>query len=152
MLFTMGLADNPRIVQKLIESRMSGHTMKEIASDVDVSEATVSRSLAKPVVRHLLEKAYTDLCSLAPKVTEVYSDAIAGKSEDLDERKFRLSAAKDVSAMIGLSPVRDSHNNVFFTNIIAPTAVTLSPMVAKLLDKLADSSVDEDTVDVEYVE
>ena len=148
----MGLADSPTIVQKLIESRVQGESMQNIANDVGVNVSTVSRALAKPVVRQLLEKAYIDLAGLAPHVYGVYASEIQANPETIDGRKLRLSAAKDVAGMIGLSPVRDSHNNVFFTNIIAPTAVTLSPTVAKLLARLGDGSVDDDSIDVEYVD
>jgi hypothetical protein len=152
VLFTMSIADNPEIAKHIVEQALQGISQRDIAAEYGVNQTTIAKSLKKPVVRALLEKAYLDIASLAPSVATVYSDAIAGKSEDLDERKFRLGAAKEIAGMIGLSPVRDSHNNVFFTNIIAPTAVTLSPMVARMLDKLADSSVDDDSIDVEYVD
>lgn len=148
------IANNPRIVKKLINSTLEGKSAHQIASDMGVNQTTVSRTLSKPVVRALLEKAYLDLASLAPEVYTAYSDELRAIPTGIDERKLRLAAAKDVSGMIGLSPVRDSHNNVFFTQIVAPIAIQLSPLVASLLHRIAQAPSEdgEDSIDVDYSE
>ncbi len=150
----MGIADNPTIVQKLINSTLAGKSTRQLAPELGVDHSTVARALQKPVVRQMLEKAYTDLASLAPHVYTTFESEIKASPEknDLDGRKLKVSVAKEIAGMIGLSPVRDSHNNVFFTSIIAPVAVSLSPIVTKLLDRIASSNLDEDSLDVEYVE
>ena len=149
----MSLADNPEIVKRIIKSKIKGNSLRQIEAEVGVSDSTALKVLNKPVARQMLEKAYYDLVQLAPHVYDTFAGEIKAipAASDMDGRKLRVSVAKEIAAMIGLSPVRDSHNNVFFTNIIAPTQVTLSPLVSKLLSRLTDSSVDEDTVDVEYV-
>jgi hypothetical protein len=149
----MQLADNPQVIKRIVKSRVKGNSTRQIETETGIDHSTVARALNKPLARQMLEKAYYDLVQLAPHVYDTFAGEIKAipAPSDMDGRKLRVSVAKEVAAMIGLSPVRDSHNNVFFTNIIAPTQVTLSPLVSQLLSRLTDSSVDEDTVDVEYV-
>ncbi len=146
----MKLASKPKEIKQLISRRVKGESLQSIATDLGVDKSTVSRALNKPVVRQLLERAYADIASLAPDVSRAYQEEIKAIPKDLDERKLRIAVAKEIAGMIGLSPVRDSHNNVFFTSIVAPTQVHLSPIVARLLDKIADPTLDDEPIDVEY--
>jgi hypothetical protein len=132
----MGLADNPRIVRKLINSRLNGESTRQIATTVGVDHSTVAKALNKPMVKQLLEKAYYDLACLAPEVYTTYADELKAKPASTDDRKIKLQAAREVAGMVGLSPVRDSHNNLFFTQIVAPTTITLNPIVGSMVEKM----------------
>jgi hypothetical protein len=136
----MGLADNPRIVRKLINSRLNGESTRQIATTVGVDHSTVAKALNKPMVKQLLEKAYYDLACLAPEVYTTYADELKAKPASTDDRKIKLQAAREVAGMVGLSPVRDSHNNLFFTQIVAPTTITLNPIVGSMVEKMLSAS------------
>jgi hypothetical protein len=147
------LTNNPEITRKLIDLTLQGESTHQIASEMGVNQSTVSRALNKPQVRTLLEKAYLDLASLAPQVYDNYKEEIEQKPVSIEDRKLRLNATKDVAAMIGLSPVRDSHNNVFFTQIIAPVRVELSPVVAQLLGRiLGEGTYNNDNGEPDWIE
>jgi hypothetical protein len=147
-------ATSPVILQKLVNSTLEGKSTRQIETELGIDHSTVAKALQRPIARQMLEKAYLDMVNLAPHVVGTFTSEIKASPEitDYRGRKLRVEVADKISAMIGLSPVRDSHNNVFFTNIIAPTAVSLSPIVEKLLARLSSSERDEESIDVEYRE
>ena len=149
----MSLADSPKVVKAILESRLDGKSQAAIAADYGIAQSTVGLTLNKPAVRAVLEKAYGELVNLAPRVAKVYEEEVFANPESVSGRELRLRAAKQVAEMVGLSPVRDATNNVFFTQVIGEQHITLNPLVSRAIERLtARIHAEEDPVDVEFEE
>jgi DNA-binding XRE family transcriptional regulator len=138
------LIDNPKIAKRLVEATLDGVTQRELAAEYGVSQRTIGRALETNQIKQLLQKSYEEIAQLSPHVVDFYREEITRTGTidiplTLDDRKIKLSVAKEITAASGLSPVRDSHNNLFFTQIVAPTQITINPTIEKLLDRLVDS-------------
>ena len=139
------LTRNPAIVKHIAESVLSGRNHTEIAEDYGVDRHTISKAVKSQAVRAQIEKTYNDIVSLAPEVFRVYEEEIKRKPESADDRKLRFSVAREVSAISGISPVRDSRSSIFLQQILAPVSVTLSPVVEAAIARL--TTPDPDVID-----
>jgi hypothetical protein len=142
---------NPAIAKNIAEKVLQGVKHSDIAEEYGVERHTISNAIKSTQVRDLIEKTYNDIAGLAPKVFQVYDEELNRKPTSTDDRKIRVTVAKEVAGITGISPIRDSRSNVFLTNILNPTVVALSPVVAQALARLG-VGVDEGYVDAELCE
>jgi hypothetical protein len=127
------IAKNPKAISKIINSRAKGESFRTIGEELGVTHSAIAKIAKKPEVRDMISKVYNDLASLAPKVYDTYEEELTKKPRDVEERKLRFAVAKDLTGILGMSPVRDSQKNFFLTQILQPTQITLSPVVSQLL-------------------
>jgi predicted DNA-binding protein YlxM (UPF0122 family) len=132
LLSTMEL-QTPRAIQKIANLRVEGASLQDIATELDVSKMAISKAIKRPEVKTVIEETYNRLAMLTPKVYDAYADEISRKPLNVDDRKLRLTAARDIAGMTGLSPVRDSRSSFFLTQILNPQVNVVSPVVAQLL-------------------
>ena len=132
----MALIDNPKAVKRIVKGVLSNENQTDIARDLGVDRVTISRSLAKPQLKALIEKTYNQIAELSPYVHAVYEDEITRAPVDNDDRKLRLSAARDIAGITGISPIRDSRSSLFLTQIFAPGKIEVHPVVERVLERL----------------
>jgi hypothetical protein len=130
---TYMIVKNPKAIAKIVNMRANGESFKSIGEELGVAHTTIAKIAKRPEVRDLISQTYDNLASLAPKVYDTYSEELTKKPRDIEERKLRFSVAKDLTGILGMSPVRDSQKNFFLTQILQPTQITLSPVVNQLL-------------------
>lgn len=84
----------------MIQDRLSGLTMQEIADKHGITKGTVCRILNKDEIKEAMEQEARVFVSLIPHAVDVYKDTLLNESD----RKIKLSAAKDVCQATGILP------------------------------------------------
>ena len=127
---------NKAQAKKIVELTTLGLTQVEVAEKTGLSHATISRRLSRPELRAMIQREYEEIVSMAPLVRQVYEKHLRSQPTTDKGEALQVTVAKEVAEMSGMTPTRDTHNNTFLTQIIAPTVVEVSPVVRNAIAKL----------------
>ena len=122
--------------KQIADMAMLGMTQDKIGESLGISQQTVSRRLSRPELRAMIQREYEEIVSMAPLVRQVYEKHLRRKTKTDKQDALQVTVAKEVAEMSGMTPTRDTHNNTFLTQIIAPTVVEVSPVVRNAIAKL----------------
>jgi hypothetical protein len=134
--------DNPYRSQRdalIMQDRLSGMTMRQIATKHGIDPSVVCRILNQDEIKEAMEQEARIMVSLVPHAVDTYKDVLLNEKDN----KVRLSAAKDILQNTGIGA---SHTtSVIIQNSFNHQSVELTPEVVELMN----SRPSEQVIDVD---
>ena len=120
----------------IVKDRVAGKKVSEIAREVGLTPAGVSKVLNRDDIRKMLEREYLKLANAVPEVTEKIIGAASefSKDQESDDKKISWEANKLIAQAHGLLPT-SSQSVVHQTFINNQVNQIIPPVIAELAAK-----------------
>ena len=121
---------------------LKGLSQRDIASQLDVSQPTISAILSKQHIKSVVERAVSSMILRAPEVVQRLFQHI----HDKDDKTISMKAITEYNKVIGIS---QSHASIVVQNMyVDARQQTVSADLVQLLGQGMDTLTDDDVIDL----